>query len=87
MNLVLRDMLVGPTILLAWSPRSKSAHRNLSSTPTLVFYARAPLPDALREERLTHDPEHLAIRTVLRGNRGDDARLQWDKHSGIASWA
>lgn len=58
-------VLVGMQFMVAWcTSRSKRADRIVSSTPTLVFYAGAPLPEALLEERLTHDAVHSAIRTA-----------------------
>lgn len=58
-------VLVGMQFVVAWSSaRSKRANQFVSASPTLVFYEGEPLRDTLREERLTEDAVHSAIRTA-----------------------
>jgi len=58
-------VLLGMQFVVAWATsRSQRVHRLVSSSPSLVFYAGVPLPEALREQRLTVDAVRSAIRTA-----------------------
>nr|WP_199269827.1 YetF domain-containing protein [Mucilaginibacter sp. JXJ CY 39] len=52
-------------LLAAWSVRSKTFSKIISSEPTLIFFKGDFLPEALRKERVTENE----VRSVLRSQK------------------